>query len=68
MPDWDAIYTVATGAVPEGIKGPLMGMAYSNYLIMLERDRRRERTAVPDNIFHTQRIDLVAHCFHASAK
>ncbi len=31
-----------------------MGPAYSNYLIMLERDRKREQwIPVPENIFHT---------------
>lgn len=50
-----------------------MGPAYSNYLIMLERDRKREqRILLPENIFHTQQLGCVSSAlvlyFTASVK
>lgn len=49
-----------------------MGLAYSNYLIMLEGDRKREQQiAVPENIFHTHFgcvSSALVLCFAASVK
>lgn len=66
---------MVSGAVPACIKGSLMGLAYSNYLIMLQRegDRKRERQIpVPGDVFHRRQFGCVSSvpvlCFTASVQ